>query len=779
MIQTIKKFFLSSIKQNKKELILALLFFIIFGLFLPYRPTLAQNVPGLSCSFWDVGCHAANFILSIMIKIVVLIFFGIPLILSALFVGIMGLILGWVLSPDFISLKFTQNPFVDIGLSITKGFANMGFILFLVIIALATVLRIEQYKAKKTLITLIIIALLINFSPVFCGFIIDFSNIVMKFFTDNITGLTGFLGFLDVAKNQLWNLLVTSGFDAMANIAAASQILIQIIFNFFAGYVFLILSGLFIMRYVMLWIIVILSPIAFLSYILPITRSGKSILNWKNWLEQLIEWCLVGVIAGFFVYLGFTMITMINANPYLFVTRFNGPGGLGIVDNILPYLIPLILLAIGYKEAKKTSAMFAREMIDTTEKIGKAAVTATAMVAMTAATAGAGAAVGAARGAPGAIGGFQKRMDAYSSAHDTTGGKIAGWMSRRAGSLRGKDADGAIDDKTWVGRRRQAAEEKVGNIIGGVKGTKDRIGGWAKEQTDEEKHPDRAAVIGWMRKQAKKGFNTAILGKGEGEEVKGRLLIPDEKRDEVRYDEKTTKVPRTTLISDMEGYNPKTGKFKDPKTGKDRLPNAVEKETGKVEWEEEQTEWVKTKIKLTDKELKEKHQFNMTQVATPGLAPVFKNTMKTIGKGLDEAIEDRMNKMFNVVSLKLERELEKVDELIAKAEAGGEITDSDVSDMDWARKIIEKGGKIDEEKLRKHKTVLEKKKGKEIQQGGTKLQLPKVSDIGSNIGKIFRKKIKEEGGDETQTPPTTTPAGPTPGKKPISKPGRGEGKRQI
>jgi hypothetical protein len=747
MIQEIKKFFLYSIRQNKKELILALLFFIIFGLFLPYQPTLAQKVPGLSCSFWDVGCHAANFILSILIKIVVLTVFGIPLIISALFVGIMGLILGWVLSPDFISLKFTQNPFVDIGLSITKGFANMGFILFLVVIALATVLRIEQYKAKKTLITLIIIALLINFSPVFCGIIIDFSNIVMKFFTDNITGLTGFMSFINSAFLQLWDLLVTSGFDAMANLSAATQILISIIFNFFAGYVFLILSALFIMRYVMLWIIVILSPIAFLSYILPITRGGKSILNWKNWLEQLIEWCLIGVTAGFFVYLGFTMITMVNANPHLFVTPFGTDKGLGIVDNILPYLIPLILLAIGYKEAKKTSAMFAREMIDTTEKIGKTAVTAAAMVAMTAATAGAGAALGAARGTPGAIGAFQKRMDTFSKSKehkDTTGGHIAGWMSKRAGSLRGKDAEGNIDTNTWVGKGREYVGERVGNIVGGVKGTKNIIGEWAKRQADEKQHPDRAAVIGWMKKQAKKGFNTAILGKGE-KEVEDRPLneaeknqVPDANGKKYRYERKKEKEP----FSPQE----REDKMMTMPDGTERKLEKEDLDRGYV-WRET-NEWVANKDKeLTDKELKSQHLTEMVPVATPGLAPVFKNAMKTIGKGLDEAIEDRMNKLFNVVSLKLERELEKVNELIAKAEAGEEITDSDVSDMDWARKIIEKGDKIDEEKLRKHKAVLEKKKGKDIKQGGTKLQLPKASDMGSNIGKIFRKKPKK---DETQ-----------------------------
>jgi hypothetical protein len=150
MNQKDKILFLKMLEIKKKELIFALLFFVTLSLVFSPQPTFAQ-IPGFSCAWHDLACHIGNFILSVMIKIVVLIFFGIPLLLSALFVSIMALILGWIISPDFISLKFTQNPFVDIGLSITRNFANMGFIIFLVAIGLATALRIEEYKAKKTL----------------------------------------------------------------------------------------------------------------------------------------------------------------------------------------------------------------------------------------------------------------------------------------------------------------------------------------------------------------------------------------------------------------------------------------------------------------------------------------------------------------------------------------------------------------------------------------------------------------------------------------------------
>jgi len=497
MNQKIKNFFLIFSRPNKKRLILALLFFVIFGLIFSSRPALAledvTQVPGLGCGVLDFACKVGELVLSVMIKIAVILFLGIPLLISCLFVGIMALILGWIISPDFISLKFTQNPFVDIGLSITRGFANMGFILFLVVIALATALRIEEYKAKKTLPTLIIIALLINFSPVFCGFIIDASNIVMNFFLSNITGLTGFANFFDSAFRSVWNSLVSAGFNLWANIAAAMQVLILIVFNWFAGFIFILFSLLFTMRYIMLWILVILSPIAFVSYILPVTRRGRTLLNWRTWWEQLIAWSVIGIIAGFFLYLGFTMISMINANPGMFVTQPTW-AELGLMNNVLPYLIPLVLLWIAHKETKRTSAWFAREIVEAPEKVAKSAV----MAGLTAATMGGAAAM---TKLPTTIGKLGQRMEEYGKAHPTTiGGKVAGTLG-----------GGITSTVEWGKRRKKGAEEWVERREKGYEE-------WAEKFKEE--HPDIAVIAG-KAKVAGEGLKKVFWDRPKEEVIKG------------------------------------------------------------------------------------------------------------------------------------------------------------------------------------------------------------------------------------------------------------------
>ena len=76
---------------------------------------------------------------------------------------------------------------ITTGWTVCRDIANMLFILFMVVIAFATIFRIEEYGIKKLLPKVIGIALLINFSMVFCSAIIDFSNIFADFFIKDIT----------------------------------------------------------------------------------------------------------------------------------------------------------------------------------------------------------------------------------------------------------------------------------------------------------------------------------------------------------------------------------------------------------------------------------------------------------------------------------------------------------------------------------------------------------------------------------------------------------------
>lgn len=257
-------------------------------------------------------------------------------------------IFNWVCSESFTSLSYTRldkNPFIEVGWTLTRDLTNIFFILALIVIGLGTALRISGYQMKKALPMLIIAALLINFTPVFCGLIVDASNIVMNFFIQG-----GFAGSDNLANRvgTQWALLgksIQPKGDPTTQIGYLAGALAFVFFNLIAGVIYLLFAFLFIIRYVAIWILVILSPFAFVCLIFPATSSV-----FKQWWSQFLRWSLVGAIAAFFLYLGDHFIQKITDASF-FATEVaevaDAEGFAPIVNAILPYFIPIAFLFIG------------------------------------------------------------------------------------------------------------------------------------------------------------------------------------------------------------------------------------------------------------------------------------------------------------------------------------------------------------------------------------------------------------------------------------------------
>jgi len=125
--------------------------------------------------------------------------------------------LKYVLRPSFINQTITGNTtFVTIWASV-RDIANMFIVLGFVVVGIATSLRFGEYGAKKLLPFLIIIAILINFSGLFCGLIIDASNITMNTLlqdgktNESFTALSTAIN--NYVENQLSDIKINSGTD--------------------------------------------------------------------------------------------------------------------------------------------------------------------------------------------------------------------------------------------------------------------------------------------------------------------------------------------------------------------------------------------------------------------------------------------------------------------------------------------------------------------------------------------------------------------------------------
>jgi hypothetical protein len=204
----------------------------------------------------------------------------------------------------------------------------MAFIIILAWIGIATILRLREYRTGKTFFYLILIALLINFSPVLVGLIVDFSNIIINFFVSGILRADSFNqllvgdpgvegdGIIEAASIQVWRQVgeAVRFWGPLENqIVGLGVILAYGFFFAIAAFIFFLLALLYIFRVLAFWVLLILAPLAFLCFILPGTRK-----YFRRWWHQLLQWAIIGIVAAFFVWLAFGFLSASTTRPDLY-----------------------------------------------------------------------------------------------------------------------------------------------------------------------------------------------------------------------------------------------------------------------------------------------------------------------------------------------------------------------------------------------------------------------------------------------------------------------------
>lgn len=190
-------------------------------------------------------------------------------------------------------------PTVVQGWVIVRDLCNMSFILILLIIAFATILRQENFSAKKLLPKLLIMAVLINFSRTIFGLLIDFSQIIMLTFV-NAFAAGG--GWFIQAFNTNFLLTINGNFVSSDYAISAWSTAVAIIAGVLAAIITLIvlsvMLAVLVWRIVILWIYTIFSPLVFLGFGFPPLQkyTGKI---WEDFTKQLV----IGPVLAFFIWL--------------------------------------------------------------------------------------------------------------------------------------------------------------------------------------------------------------------------------------------------------------------------------------------------------------------------------------------------------------------------------------------------------------------------------------------------------------------------------------------
>lgn len=205
----------------------------------------------------------------------------------------------------------TTNLIVSIGWRIARDITNLGFVLVIVIIALATIIRREEYGVQKLLPKLIAAAILVNFSLTIAGVFVDFSHVLTKFFFDRIA-LGGSGGIADVLAgafqpqslfqtDQEQAISGTSNLETLGN--AFLNLVFVIAFTSIGAFTILAFAFMLLLRYLHLSFLGVIAPVVWLFWVVP-QLSGQ----FGKWWSSFLRWTFFAPASAFFMYLALSAV---------------------------------------------------------------------------------------------------------------------------------------------------------------------------------------------------------------------------------------------------------------------------------------------------------------------------------------------------------------------------------------------------------------------------------------------------------------------------------------
>lgn len=265
-----------------------------------------------------------------------------------------------------------QNPAIYACWGIVRDLLNISFIIVLLYTAFTIIFQTDS-TGKKTLLTIALMALLVNFSFPITLFIIDISNSLMYTIINTLnlggSGTGGAMGVVMQSSGVQDIMYPPSG--AMPTIPV---ILASIVFVFILAITILAVGLLLVVRMVTLAILLIFSPIAYVARILPETKKYSS-----TWWTKLFENAIFGPAMLLGVYVAVSIIKVQSAASLSSFVDAAGKQTKGasvvadanVIGSMAWFAIPIIILWYVMGQAKGSGVAGASMIMGQAEKFAK------------------------------------------------------------------------------------------------------------------------------------------------------------------------------------------------------------------------------------------------------------------------------------------------------------------------------------------------------------------------------------------------------------------------
>lgn len=253
------------------------------------QPTADQRETGSGlCSGVNIFCYLKMAVVWILLQVRNLIYIGIASPAAAGF--------AWVVDPANISgpTGILNIPAVYSLWQFIRDFFNLFFILILLFSAFATIFQVDSFNIRNIYKSVLLVALLINFSFPITRLLIDVANVPMYYFINDVIGNGTGKGGMIAMNNLLGKAGIAAGTQTVEgennNIV---PILMSIIFAFLFAISLVVLSVMLIVRLIALTLLLIFSPIGFASSLLPGLGSYG-----REWWSSFWKYAFFGPVAA-------------------------------------------------------------------------------------------------------------------------------------------------------------------------------------------------------------------------------------------------------------------------------------------------------------------------------------------------------------------------------------------------------------------------------------------------------------------------------------------------
>ncbi len=261
---------------------------------------------------------------------------------------------------------FYNSHITNLGWSLVRDVVNMFVVAVLMVIAIMTIIGYSAANWTQQLPKLFIAIVLVNFSKLICGFLIDVSQVIMFTFVNAIVSIAAgnFASMLSLNTFGQFGADFIEKINAKGTGLEAFEFLMAAYLQFVVllgilGVIFL-LAAAFVWRIVILWVLIIMSPLAFFMVgVKDVFHAAES--SYKTWWSKFTSALIFGPTMVFFLWLALAASSGSNlAQTEDFpMPETQGDAGIPLkmfdLNNFLGMFLALAILLAGMQQASASA----------------------------------------------------------------------------------------------------------------------------------------------------------------------------------------------------------------------------------------------------------------------------------------------------------------------------------------------------------------------------------------------------------------------------------------